>query len=103
MLELLAQSAPSEKAKFDVILWAGILMGIVIIGGLAIMMLRNKLRTYEDPGASANAGFSLSDLREMRDREEITSEEYEITKAKIVSKVRASADKAAGKMKGDGE
>jgi uncharacterized membrane protein len=74
----------------DVLMWGAILIGIVFVGSLFIMLLRRRLK---DPALStgADAGFSLSDLREMRDRGEITIEEYEQTRARVIAKVKALA------------
>jgi hypothetical protein len=38
-----------------------------------------------------DTGFSLSDLRAMRDRGEITPEEYEQTRARVIAKVKGRA------------
>ena len=80
MIELLAQADPAKaKASSDAIMWLGILLGVVIVGFVALLYLRNKLKTYEDPNASSDTGFSLSDLRAMRDRGEMTPEEFELS------------------------
>jgi hypothetical protein len=79
----------SEADRRNLIVWLGILMGVVIVGFTAILLLRRWLR---DPsgGESQDPGFSLSELRAMRDRGEITPEEYEQTRARVIAKVKAS-------------
>jgi len=68
-------SAPNAgKMESEVMKWGGILIVLIIIGGGVIMMIRRKLRDAA-AGSGADAGFSLSDLRAMRDRGEITPEE----------------------------
>lgn len=80
---------PGSDSRFEseVIRWGVVLMGVIIIGGAAIMLIRRKLR---DSAANSNSdpGFSLSDLRAMRDRGEITSDEYEQTRARVIAKVK---------------
>jgi hypothetical protein len=71
-------------------IWGMILMGVVVAGSFVIMMLRRRLRDT-NAGPSADAGFSLSELRAMRDRGEITPEEYEQTRARVIAKVKANS------------
>jgi hypothetical protein len=52
-----------------------------------------------DTSGSANTGFSLSDLREMVERGEMTKEEYERTRERIISKVRSAANETKPKGK----
>ena len=74
----------------DVLTWGGILIGVVLVGSVFIMLLRRRLR--EAPNTTGtDAGFSLSDLRAMRDRGEITPEEYEQTRAKVIAQVKKQA------------
>lgn len=68
-----------------------ILMGLVIIGGAAILIARNRLNATSDSGS--DVGFSLSDLRKLRDKGEITPEEYEVARNRVVKNVRSSLEK----------
>jgi hypothetical protein len=99
MCLLLADLTPTQQQ--NLMLWGFILMGAVIVGSFAILFIRRWLR---DPtgGVTADAGFSLSELRAMRDRGEITSEEYEHTRARVISKVKASANAPRPKKTADG-
>jgi hypothetical protein len=83
----------SEKDRSSLLVWLGVLLGVVVVGFGAILLLRRYLR---DPaaGGTGNVGFSLSELRAMRDRGEITSEEYERTRAMVIAKVKAAAARA---------
>lgn len=73
----------------------GILLLIVIAGGVMLMVLRRRLTAAKAAENSADGGFSLAELRKMRDRGEITPEEYERTRARVVTKVKASLGAAA--------
>ncbi|HUO08515.1 MAG TPA: SHOCT domain-containing protein [Phycisphaerae bacterium] len=77
-----------------------ILLVLVVVGGFGIMMIRRRLNANDEPEASA--GFSLAELREMRDRGEITSEEYEITKRRVIDKVKSNLASREKKAKGSG-
>jgi hypothetical protein len=83
---------PADRMKLLVAL--AILLGLVIVGGVIILMIRRRITADdEDASGTVNAGFSLADLRDMVDRGEMTKEEYEKTRQRIISKVREGADK----------
>ena len=89
-LEPLGELTPEQRVKA---LWAlALLMVIVVIGGVALMVFRRHLTQADAADKSANVGFSLAELRAMRDRGEITAEEYELTRARVVAKVKARID-----------
>lgn len=91
LLLLLAQIAPAppqDRGKLLVALF--ILLALVFVGGFGILLLRRKL--YSSRDEPPEVGFSLSDLRKMRDRGEITPEEYEITRNKVIAKVKSSME-----------
>jgi hypothetical protein len=93
----------SPHARNMMLLWLGILLAVVILGFGALMLFRRRL-TEQDAPQNENVGFSLSDLRAMRDRGEITSEEYEATRAKVVASVKRMVNeppKDKRKMPGD--
>jgi hypothetical protein len=87
-LWMLADLTPESRNKLLVAL--SIMMVLVVVGGFGILLIRRRLNAPEDSDASASVGFSLSELREMRDRGEITPEEYEITRARVIDKVKSS-------------
>lgn len=69
--------------------WYGVLLGAVIIGGALLMVLRNYLQRRDQGSESGGGvGFSLSDLREMRDRGEITEAEFDAARAKIIARTK---------------
>src|SRR5438128_619757 len=86
MNSILAQILDGEK-QHQVMVWGGLLMVAVVAGFGVILLIRRYLR---DPSAGqpADPGFSLSELRAMRDRGEITPEEYENTRARVIATVK---------------
>ena len=86
MMWMLAQSLTPE-GRTTLLIWLAVLMVAVVVGGVGIMLLRRKLRDGSSAG-EADTGFSLSSLRELRDKGEITREEYERARAKVVAKTR---------------
>jgi len=88
MMMMLAEITPEEQQQM--LIWGGVIMLVAIMGCGAIMVLKRRLsETGEEDHVP---GFSLSELRAMRDRGEITSAEYEQTKARVIAKVKAKAD-----------
>ncbi|HVX87011.1 MAG TPA: SHOCT domain-containing protein [Phycisphaerae bacterium] len=96
---ILAQSPPATRQftpaeRYHLIIELAILMLIVVIGFFFIIMMRRRLHAQDaDASSGANTGFSLADLRAMVDRGELTPEEYERTRQRIISKVRTAANK----------
>jgi hypothetical protein len=89
ILFLLADGMPPGERE-TLLIWGGIIMAIVVVGFVGIMVLKRRLMSS---GESHQApGFSLSELREMRDRGEITPEEYARTRAHVIEKVKARLD-----------
>ena len=92
---LAAELSPQERNQ--IMLALAILLVLVVIGCVGIMLFRRKIRDTDVSTNSADAGFSLSSLREMRDRGELTPEEYERARAKVVEKVKSSLAAPADK------
>ncbi|HVT79315.1 MAG TPA: hypothetical protein VHM90_01550 [Phycisphaerae bacterium] len=91
IVSLLAQlpdpTADPSKKEGEVMKWGAVLTVVIIIGGGVIMMIRRRLRDAASNSAM-DTGFSLSDLRAMRDRGEITIQEYEQTRERVIAKVK---------------
>lgn len=83
----------------DLMFWGFVLIGVVIVGAFGILLIKRWLKNQE-AAQTEDAGFSLSELRAMRDRGEITPEEYEQTRARVISKVKAMANTPRGKKEG---
>ncbi len=92
-LVVIAELSPHQRNQ--VLLALGIMMGLVVIGYIAALIFRRRLNAADETDHSSNVGFSLSDLRAMRDQGEITPEEYEATRAKVIAKVKSSVARAS--------
>ncbi len=85
LLTLAQELLPANRDRL--LMWGGVIMAVAVVGCVAIMFLRRRMLAQQD---SANVpGFSLAELRAMRDRGEITPEEYEQTRAHVIEKVKA--------------
>ena len=98
---LAALDPDQEAARRQSVIWLAILMVVVLIGGSGIMWLRHRMTKKDAETSSGDTGFSLSDLRAMRDRGEITPEEFEVTRAKLIAKVKGPG--AAGPTSAEGK
>ena len=89
MTVLLAQDGQSAERLFAEILpWIGILAVFILLGGGIAIWLRKRMAVNRD---DSSAGFILADLRGMRDRREISPEEFESAKSRMIEGIRASA------------
>jgi hypothetical protein len=94
MNPLLAQLTDAQTRT--VMIWGGALILFCVGGFGLIMYLKKYMRTRgEKPN---DAGFSLSELKEMLYRGEITPEEYETTRAHVIAKVKGKLG-SSGKVK----
>lgn len=83
---LLAQGLSRGNAtSIDVVLWAGVLIVAVIIGGMVIMYLRRRLLAKD--ATDAGGGLMLSDLRAMHKRGELSEEEFQAAKDAITARI----------------
>ncbi len=78
-----AQSISEER----LLMWGGILILIVLLGFFAIAAVRRRF-AVSSRQQTQDPGFSLSSLREMRDSGEITPEEYDRMRARVIAKVK---------------
>ena len=56
-----------------------------------VLMFVRRRYVGEGENDKQDPGFSLAGLREMRDRGEITPEEYEAMRAKVIAKVKGTS------------
>jgi hypothetical protein len=98
-MSLLADAADPTVVQSQTFFWSSIIMAVALVGFTAIMIFKRLWKRTES--ASMDTGFSLSDLRGMRDRGEITPEEYEQTRARVIAKAQQRAPQPPPKPKPD--
>ena len=87
-------AADDEAGVGGVILWSIVLFLLLIVGFWAVTRLKRRMAdTGTQPGAEA--GFTLSDLRRLHREGQMSDEEFERAKAKIVEAARRTADRDA--------
>jgi Short C-terminal domain len=82
-----------NSASSNVIIWSFVLVAILIVGFVAVTKAKKRLRDDHDMDPGVASGFTLSDLREMHRSGQISDEEFERAKAKIVEVARKAADR----------
>ena len=82
----------------SVIGWSLALIALLVIGFLAVSRVRSWLTEEDLP--SGGAGFSLSDLRQLRKEGKISEEEYEHAHAKMVGAAREMTQKLPSPLGG---
>lgn len=82
MTILLAQSTQRADRLFaDILPWLGLLVVIILLGGGLALYLRRRFATVREAGT---AGFTLEDLRRMRDTGEMSEEEFTTAKSRML-------------------
>lgn len=66
-------AAPRQIDWPEIALWLGVLALLIIAAVIAVALIRRAVRG----GATAAAGFTLQDLREMHERGDLTDAEYQ--------------------------
>ena len=89
LLAVAPAAGPAADRLFGDLLPAlGVLVLIILVGGGIAVWLK---RRYQAPDAGGDVGFTLGDLRDMRARGEISDEEFEKAREKMVRGVAGAA------------
>jgi hypothetical protein len=67
----------------SVFVWSFVLIAAVIAGFILVAWAKRRLKADDEPAAPA--GFTLADLREMHRAGQITTEEFERARSKMVA------------------
>ncbi len=72
-----------------VMFWCAMLLIMALLMGLAAYIIRKRM-TREGDAPSLPMGFSLSDLRQLHAQGQLSDEEFEHAKRKMVAKTRSA-------------
>lgn len=82
-------AAPPPSAPTDVFMsilpYAAVIIVVTIVGGVIMMISRRKI---DSASAAGPVGFNLSDLKELRDRGELSEAEYERARQEVIARAR---------------
>jgi len=83
---LFAQSTQGADRLFaDILPWLGILVVIILLGGGLALFLRRRFATIRE---GVTPGFTLADLRRLRDSGEISEEEFTTAKSRMLQSMK---------------
>ena len=71
----------SEKLFADVLPWIGLLALIIVVGGACAVWIRRRMNASND---GTNVGYTLEDLRSLRDSGELTEEEFQAARLTMI-------------------
>jgi hypothetical protein len=75
------------------ILWVSLLLiGLLIAAFVIVAQVRRRLRADDAPLAG-NAGFTLSDLRQLHKSGQMSDREFELAKAKILEAAKRASER----------
>jgi hypothetical protein len=85
MTPLLAQTSSAGS----IMLWSIVLVILLLLGLVVVVYVRRRVTEPDEP---SKIGFTLSDLRQMHKRGQMTDEEFEKAKAKIIGAAKAKIE-----------
>jgi hypothetical protein len=91
MLAALSLLADDDDS-FGVVFACIFLLIVVIAGGYAVLWLRRRFWGADD-GDGTHVGFTLGDLRQLHKSGQLSTEEYEKAKEKIVAAAKRAAER----------
>ena len=86
-MHMLAQ----QRDYTQIFIWSMVLIGVLIVLFLGVIWLKRWM--MGSPETTKPAGFTLSDLRELRRAGQMTDEEFEKAKALLVGNLKTSESK----------
>jgi hypothetical protein len=92
MISAMPLLAQSDSSLGDVFFWGLLLMVLVVALFAAVAVLRKKLSPNED---FHGAGFTLSDLRQMHKKGQMSDEEFERAKIALLGAMKNMPAKTA--------
>ena len=78
-----------------IIIWSLVMVALLIVGLVVVMWLKKRIKTDEEPAAVNPAGFTLADLRQLHKTGQMSNEEFERAKARIINKAQQAAQRDA--------
>ncbi len=83
----------SNRTTTSVMIWSFVLVAFLVAGFIIVGRVKKRMKDEIDTTPEASAGFTLSDLRQMHRDGQISDEEFERAKAKIVEAARRAAER----------
>jgi hypothetical protein len=84
--------AQPDRDYTRIFIWSLALLGVVAVGLVVVSKVKRRL---QDPDAPVSLGFTLSDLRQLHKNGQMSDEEFERAKAKVVEAAKKAAERDA--------
>jgi hypothetical protein len=84
--------AAEDTSATEVLLWSAAMLVLLAVGMAFAVRLKRRMKQVDDAPASM-AGFTLSDLRQMHRAGQLTDEEFDRAKGKIVAAAQKAAER----------
>lgn len=88
--------APSAAQTGEVLLWVGVLIAMIMVATIAILIMRKRLLAED---GQADSGSFMDELREARNRGEITPEEFDAARARLIEKMKGTGPDPAAALR----
>jgi hypothetical protein len=83
-----------EYTTTDIVIWSLLLIGLIVAGWLTVWHVKRRLQNTDE--VLGNAGFTLSDLRQLHKSGQMSDEEFEKAKGRVLESARRAAHRDAG-------
>ena len=84
--------AAPERDYGQIFIWSLVLIGVLAVGLVVVSKVKRRL---QEPDQPSSLGFTLSDLRQLHKSGQMTDEEFEKAKAKVVDAAKKAAERDA--------
>jgi len=84
----------------QMLIGSGVVLVMLLIGFVVVTQIKRRMQTPDEPVGS---GFSLSDLRRLYNQGQMSAEEFEKAKEKVVEAARRAAERAEARRQTAGK
>ena len=84
--------AAPERDYSQIFIWSLALIGVLAVGLVVVSKVKRRL---QEPDQPSSMGFTLSDLRQLHKSGQMTDEEFEKAKVKIIEAAKKAAERDA--------
>ena len=96
MFPILSQSPPTQDIPLQKIILLSLgLLALLTIGLVVVQRVKKRLQSDDDEASDLAGGFTLSDLRRLHKSGEMSNEEFEKAKVRIIDAAKRAAERDA--------
>jgi hypothetical protein len=100
MVLIPSQAPPTQDVPLQKIILLSLgLLALLTIGLLVVQRVKKRLQSDDEETSDLAGGFTLSDLRRLHKAGEMSNEEFEKAKARVIEAARRAAERDAGAKK----